>query len=557
MKTLLLFIAVSLLSINSYSSHFVGGEITWRCLPTGSYIFYMNTYRDCSGLPWVFQNEQISINGSLLPSNGIISIVMKPDSNKFTHARNGDLALECGTSYGSPRSCSTNFGETIQFFPYVSDPIQLTGTPPSSGWAISYTASCCVPNNTTNINASGNTLLRAMMFGSSSVDTCYDSSPLFAELGNNVFCSGQRISFNQKAIVLDGDSLVFSNANNYVGSSANPIQIPYKPGFSVNNPIPGNPLNPNNQAYSIDSKSGDIGFDSFGLGVVLHYATNTKVTSYRNGVKLSEVYRDVRFSIVNCDTLPSGEINTAPELAPPFNNGGVSSYSTTVIAGTLLSMPIIVNDTNNNGIGNGRQEITVVPMGSSFSLDFMNSSLCQDPSDTSCVTLGFAPALDTTQIPAKFSYRGQSSSYLFMNWQTDCNHLTKSGEAKTHYFTIKMKDDHCPHPAQSYKTIAITVTPSTTNCNLITGIQENNTSTLKDRVQLFPNPTAGDFSIHFSNKLEEVEVLVRDINGKLIQQKQHSAQSKLDLSIHGNSGIYLVQITNVLGERVNLKVIKQ
>ena len=47
----LIFIFSSLLS---FSSHFMGGEITWKCIKggpnIGQYIFEMKVYRDCDGI---------------------------------------------------------------------------------------------------------------------------------------------------------------------------------------------------------------------------------------------------------------------------------------------------------------------------------------------------------------------------------------------------------------------------------------------------------------------------------------------------------------------------
>ena len=45
MKKFLLFIGLLLFSINSFSSHLMGGEITWKCLKSGpdigKYVFTM------------------------------------------------------------------------------------------------------------------------------------------------------------------------------------------------------------------------------------------------------------------------------------------------------------------------------------------------------------------------------------------------------------------------------------------------------------------------------------------------------------------------------------
>ena len=41
-------------SLFCYSSHFMGGEITWQCIKggpdIGKYIFQMKVYRDCNGI---------------------------------------------------------------------------------------------------------------------------------------------------------------------------------------------------------------------------------------------------------------------------------------------------------------------------------------------------------------------------------------------------------------------------------------------------------------------------------------------------------------------------
>ena len=54
MRKFLVIIFCSLFSFNSFSSHLMGGEITWECLKSGpdagKYIFTMKVYRDCSGI---------------------------------------------------------------------------------------------------------------------------------------------------------------------------------------------------------------------------------------------------------------------------------------------------------------------------------------------------------------------------------------------------------------------------------------------------------------------------------------------------------------------------
>lgn len=97
MKKLLLFILITL-SINSisYASHILGGEIRWECLSDGRFIFYADLYKDCSSgaASFNFTNHQINITGNPLPTNSTNNIVnqitVKPDSNRWQNANNGD-----------------------------------------------------------------------------------------------------------------------------------------------------------------------------------------------------------------------------------------------------------------------------------------------------------------------------------------------------------------------------------------------------------------------------------------------------------------------------------
>ena len=69
MKKLLLFLYLSFLFVQLEGSHTLGGEISWECLSDGKYQFKMKFFRDCSGIPWTFQEETIEIFGNPLPKN--------------------------------------------------------------------------------------------------------------------------------------------------------------------------------------------------------------------------------------------------------------------------------------------------------------------------------------------------------------------------------------------------------------------------------------------------------------------------------------------------------
>lgn len=560
MKKLLFLIAVILSSFtNSSAGHFVGGEITWECLSNGEYVFSMNLYRDCSGIPSTLQNETITIVGSPLPLNGVTSILVKPDLVRFAATNNGDLSAYCSSAYGSQASCAAGGAGVLQLLPYKSDPIRLTGTPPSSGWSFFYELPCCFSSNFGNVNASGNGLLRSIMLpvNNQRVDTCFSSSPTFVETPSGRFCRGDLVNYSNKAVSKDGDVLNYFSGPILAGSANNFTLIPYKSGFSTTNPTPSTAFNPLNVNYTLDSLSGDVSFavhgGSFGNEF---YTTNSEVRSYRNGVLSSIIGRTFPIVIGDCTPMPNGLQNTAPSISPPFISAGGGSFSATVMAGASLSATINISDIDTTGVGTGRQEITITPLGTSFSTNLVDPRMCTNPLDTSCATFIALPFIDTNQNPSKLAYKTLGSTLLFFSWQTDCNHLKADGTAKTHYFTMKATDDHCPNPKSVYKTIAITVLPSGSNCNLTTGILGVQ-STFNSQVSLYPNPTHGQFNIDLDTVTEFVEVVIRNIRGQVVQQGTFTNQSRLDLNIDSDAGIYFIQLTNEKGERANMKVVKQ
>jgi hypothetical protein len=47
MKKIIYFILFAALYLPTHATHYMGGEITWECLPNGNYRFTMKLYREC------------------------------------------------------------------------------------------------------------------------------------------------------------------------------------------------------------------------------------------------------------------------------------------------------------------------------------------------------------------------------------------------------------------------------------------------------------------------------------------------------------------------------
>ena len=67
-------------------------------------------------------------------------------------------------------------------------------------------------------------------------------------------------------------------------------------------------------------------------------------------------------------------------------------------------------------------------------------------------------------------------------------------------------------------------------------------NTFTDILQVYPNPTAGDFSIDLGAFYESVQVSITDISGKLIDSKTINHSQLLHLNITEPAGLYIISI---------------
>lgn len=74
--------------------------------------------------------------------------------------------------------------------------------------------------------------------------------------------------------------------------------------------------------------------------------------------------------------------------------------------------------------------------------------------------------------------------------------------------------------------------------------------------ELYPNPTTGRFAVYFSKELKNADILLTDLNGKVIMQFRATGYSvDFDLSMTA-AGVYFVRISD--GKNViTKKVVKQ
>jgi len=439
----MLFCAVSL-----HSTHLMGGEITWACQGDGRYIFTLKLYRDCNGVPI---QTPVALRVHNHPTLLTIPLNLQAIRDISPQCNGTGPTIACPATPNTSLPPQTPVNGAVEEFIFRSNPINIPGVPPAQGWIFTYD-DCCRNGAITNIQVNpvqtGFTL-RAIMYANQgqNAQPCFDSSPVFAQLPATIICAGNPFTYNHNAYDPDLDSLVYSFAEPLdwlQGTSftaTNPPAIPYWPNYSVNNPFPGTAFNPNNVPATINNSTGEISFTPFTTG---NFITVVKVSSFKCGVLVAEIFREIQVVVLPCGP------NTPPDVNAPFQDPGTGQFTSfidTVMAGDLVNFNISASDFEFLPIGLP-QTISVNASGGQFGTNFTDPNAgCQNPP---CATLTPAP-------PANVG----NNQPLNFSWQTTCDHISYTDDClvrdNVHTFVLQFQDDYCPAPSYNITTITIVV----------------------------------------------------------------------------------------------------
>ncbi|MDP4266187.1 MAG: gliding motility-associated C-terminal domain-containing protein [Bacteroidota bacterium] len=437
-------LAIPLLFIASYSfaSHIMGGEITWECLSNGYYKFHVNLYKDCSGNGNYQDSDKITI----------FNYPLKGDFNQFNIKKtfSREISPVCNPS-GPSITCNTNKplkGAVEEYF-FESDSILLSGIPPPEGWIITWVGSTRDTNNA--VNPSQNVIIdpsktgitlraKILPYNNLTEDKCFDSSPTFLEEPLNIICTGNPYQYNMNAYDKDNDSLVYSwgkPLDAFSGNTYTEVPLIYNNPYSFDKPF----TDPNAPAI-ISPSSGTITLNK--NNTQGYFLSVVKVESFRNGILISEVYREIQLIFKNCSK------NNPPVVTPPFPYPATNpkSFIDTVYAGELVQFDIKGQDSDStNSIP---QNISIYASGSQFGNNFTDDiNGCNNPP---CATLTPPPpAINPSVTGTKF------------RWQTTCDHISKNIKGDfvptSYNFVFNIQDDYCPVPARTISSVKIVVLP--------------------------------------------------------------------------------------------------
>ena len=314
MKKILLFTLAIFLSMSSYSTHLMGGQIVTSYLGTDSlgshYAVELTAYRDTIGIPMVtsavFYVSELDTSGNW---NSLFSSTVSYDTTS------GNLFLPVQSAYG------------VEVYVY-NDTITLPG---DGYYSISY-EECC--RNGAIINMS-NPLSESMRlttyFTSDSLNPNSSASylsPPVAYLPADTLWSYNPLPFDP-----DGDSLVWSLVTP-LGLTSMVNGYEYLSDSIYSNP---------SGIFTLDSVTGSL---SWSASLVGNFEASFLIEEYRNGAKIGEMRRDMQFIVVP-DTL-----NSMPQIANmqsvPTNSGGYPYVK--INPGQNYQLHLIANDADVNDV---------------------------------------------------------------------------------------------------------------------------------------------------------------------------------------------------------------
>lgn len=433
---LLLFLVV-FLSFSGRTSHVAGGDITWTC-QGGNYVFQLVFYRDCNGADINPVSETLDVWGHPSVSSITLSFISRTDISPIcTAVAGGPPAVVCGSGPNAGNGLGA-----IEKVIYRSAPIALPGTPPASGWVFTYQnfSRSGAISNLVDPSTKGTTLV-SKMFAIPGSAGCVDNSPQFLQDPYFVSCAGDPYAYNMNAVDPDLDSLhiSFSSPLDHFPSQtynppSSPVALQFEAGYSVTSPTPGTSMNAANIPAQINPGSGELTFLSMNIG---SYVVKITAKSYRNGILIAEVDREMQLFVKAC-----AGTNTPPDIVGPF--GGL--FETTVNAGTLVNFNLNATDVEVLQDGSPQNNL-LSASGLMFGTGFTSTTGC---AIAPCATLNATPLITMPQ--------GVTTNF---NWQTDCDHLvTPFGTTEDvipYHFVFKVQDDYCPTPKVSYVTVTINI----------------------------------------------------------------------------------------------------
>ena len=290
--SVLLFSFALLSAGNVWSTHIVGGEISYLHLTGNNYQITLTVYRDC-------------FNG-VAPFDDPAHLGVFTDD--FTYLK--DLQSTIIEQGPVPNAINSPCLAAPEFICYeYAKYVYHTLLPPRSGGYILAYQRCCRNNsviNIRNVAATGATFVATLP---DSATALFNSNPVFNKLPPTFLCLYAPFTFDYSAVDPDGDSLVYSVCTPFQGASQTepvPTAANFSPlthvvwasGYSMHYPFGSSPLVINPTSGLMQVTPTELGQFIYGICV----------SEYRNGHLIGVTGRDFQVNVISCPAITVASI---------------------------------------------------------------------------------------------------------------------------------------------------------------------------------------------------------------------------------------------------------
>lgn len=466
MKRFVLFVLIALSKIHhADASHANGGEITYKCLGANQYQIQFKFYRGCSGIPAPSTMDIVITNSCGFT---VAPVILNPTPTSPT-----EISPVCS---GTLTTCNGGVYTGLEEWVY-SGTVVLPGE--CADWTFAHSESART-SSTTTTGTGYNLYIYSVL---NNMNGICDDSPTFLNNPITLICVGQRLCFNYGAYDIQGDSLYFQLISPRTGPTQGDT-ITYAAGYSYSQPLLSNP------PMTLNTQTGEICMTPVQSDVT---TMALLVSSYRNGVLIGQIERDMQFAISACNT-------SIPSLLG-FNGSLVDNITVCANQQNCFYITAIDPDPSNATIIN-------------WDLSIPNTTTINSSGNRDTLTICWTPS----------NADAQRSPFTF---------------------TATVVDNNCPYIGTSINTYHLYVDTSPTCIPTITPRISPDNMELK----IFPQPASGTIHFYFGggfNLLNGYSLLINDMQGRSVFRTSVTEQS-LSADVRNMKGVYCLTIQDKRG----------
>lgn len=295
MKKLLLICSFFLCGVVAYANHITGGEMYYTLVSQAgndfTYQITLKLYRDCNAPP-----------GSAQLDPSVVISIFDNSNNANIKTQTVSQSQFITQNLSSPSKCIQSPPPVCYEVGFYTFTVTLPGI--ASGYTVTYQRCCRITginNIVPNSNSFGATFTAIIPGTNSSANAPANNSAKFSGIDTVIVCANNSFCYNFGAFDADGDQLLYSFCNAYIGgsqgnSTPNP---PSAPAYnSVPYQSPYNAFQPLGSGVTINSQTGLMCGIAPPPGI---YVVTVCVQEIRNGVVIAIQRKDLQIKVGDCN----------------------------------------------------------------------------------------------------------------------------------------------------------------------------------------------------------------------------------------------------------------